>query len=189
MLMIEARKSTTYSSKEQLMKITGMTLLTLLLLPLLGWSKDLNLFFIQRSKNTNEVQYQLRVDDHCHISSTHPVSAFWQLREESPEKTKSLTELDQLAYGVVRQRVDENGVVFRLRALEQKPIKATATYDPHTGTCSPSAHVEINDQWVALERIYVQTEERRFRPKVTYIDLFGTSLVDSPIQVSERITP
>jgi hypothetical protein len=47
----------------------------------------------------------------------------------------------------------------------------------------------MNDQWVALERIYVQTEERRFRPKVTYIDLFGTSMADSPIQMSERITP
>lgn len=171
------------------MNIISMTLLTLLLLPLSGWSKDLNLFVIQRSKNTNEVQYQLRVDDHCRIISHHPVSAFWQLREDSPEKTKPLTELDQLAYGVVRQRVDENGVVFRLRALEEKPIKATATYNPHTGTCSPSVHVEMNDQWVALERIYVQTEERRFRPKVTYIDLFGTSLADSPIQMSERITP
>src|SRR4029453_3319837 len=187
--MREASTSHTFSPKEKLMNIIRMTLLTLLLLPLPGWSKDLNLFFIQRSKNTNEVQYQLRVDDHCQITSTHPVSAFWQLREESPEKTKPLTELDQLAYGVVRQRVDENWGVFGLRALEQKPIKATATYDPHTGTCAPSAHVEINAQWVALERIYVQTEERRFRPKVTYIDLFGTSVVDSPIPVSERITP
>ena len=63
----------------------GMTLLTLLLLPLPGWSKDINLFVIQRSKNTNEVQYQLRVNDRCQIVSAHPVSAFWQLREVSPD--------------------------------------------------------------------------------------------------------
>ena len=42
-------------SKEKLMHIIRMTLLTLLLLPLPGWSNDLNLFVIQRSKNTNEV--------------------------------------------------------------------------------------------------------------------------------------
>jgi uncharacterized protein DUF4833 len=166
-----------------------MTLVTLLILPLAGWSKDINLFFIQRSKNTNEVQYQLRVDDHCRIISHHPVSAFWQLREESPEKTKPLTELDQLAYGVVRQRVDENWVVFRLRALEEKRVKATATYNPHTETCSPIVHVEINTQWAALERVYVQVDGQSVRPKVQYIDIFGESLTSSPTPVRERIQP
>ena len=35
------------------MHLIRMTLLTLLLLPLPGWSTDLILFVIQRSKNTN----------------------------------------------------------------------------------------------------------------------------------------
>ena len=52
------------------MNIISMTLLTLLLLPLSGWSKDLNLFVIQRSKNTNEVQYQLHVNDRVKSSPT-----------------------------------------------------------------------------------------------------------------------
>jgi hypothetical protein len=171
------------------MNILCMALLTLLLLPLQGWSKDVPLFVIQRSKNSNEVQYQLRVDDHCRIISPHPVSAVWKLREESPETTEPLSAVDQLAYGVVRQRVDENGVVFRLRALEEKLIKVTATAQPGTGTCVPSIQVEINDQWAALERVYVQTEEQRPRPKVTYIELVGTPLEGSPLPVTERITP
>jgi Domain of unknown function (DUF4833) len=171
------------------MSIISLTLLILLLLPLPGWSTEVPLFVIQRSKNANEVQYQLRVDDQCRILSHSPVSAFWKLREERPEKTKPLTALDQLAYGVVRQRVDENGVVFRLRALEQKPIKATVTAQPDTGTCVSSVHVEMAAQWVALERIYVQTDEGRFRPTVTYIDLVGTTVEGSPSQVRERITP
>src|SRR5437016_4373912 len=80
-------------SKEKLMNIIRMTLLTLLLLPLPGWSKDLNLFVIQRSKNTNEVQYQLHVNDRCQIVSDKPVGAFWHLREVSSEKTEPLTDL------------------------------------------------------------------------------------------------
>jgi hypothetical protein len=40
-----------------------------------------------------------------------------------------------------------------------------------------------------LERIYVQTDEGRFRPTVTYIDLVGTTVEGSPSQVRERITP
>ena len=71
--------SHTFSPKEKLMNIISMTLLTLLLLPLSGWSKDLNLFVIQRSKNTNEVQYQLHVNDDCQIVSDKPVGAFWHL--------------------------------------------------------------------------------------------------------------
>ena len=80
-------------------------------------------------------------------------------------------------------------MVFRLRALEEKPLKATATVQPETGTCVPSIQVEIDDQWAALERVYVQTEEQRLRPKVTYIELVGTRLEGSPIPVTERITP
>jgi hypothetical protein len=171
------------------MPLISLTLLLLLLLPLPGWSTEVPLFVIQRSKNANEVQYQLRVDAHCQIVSDHPVSAFWRLREDRPERTKPLTELDQLAYGVVRQRVDENWVVFRLRALAEKPLKATATAQPDMGTCVASVHVEIDDHMAALERIYVQTEEGRLRPKVTYIELFGARVAGSPTPMRERITP
>jgi Domain of unknown function (DUF4833) len=171
------------------MHIISLTLLILLLLPVAGWSTEVPLFVIQRSKNANEVQYHLRVDDHCRITSNNPVSAVWKLREQSPETTEPLSALEQLAYGVRRQHVRENGVEFRLRALEEKPFTVTATYHPGTGTCVPSVQVEIQDQWAALERIYVQTDEGGFRPKVRYIDLVGTRVAGSPIPVTERITP
>src|SRR4029453_14096963 len=89
--------SHTFSPKEEQMNIISMTLLTLLLLPLSGWSKDLNLFGIQRSKNTNEVQYQLHVNDDCQIVSDKPVGAFWHLREVSSEKTEPLSDLEHMA--------------------------------------------------------------------------------------------
>src|SRR5215213_424383 len=101
--MRELRTSHTFSPKEKLMNILRMILLTLLLLPLPGWSNDLNLFVIQRSKNTNEVQYQLHVNDRCQIVSTAPVSAFWHLRAVSPETTEALTDLERMAYGVTNQ--------------------------------------------------------------------------------------
>jgi hypothetical protein len=177
------------------MNIIRMTLLTLLLLPLPGWSKDLNLFVIQRSKNTNEVQYQLHVNDRCQIVSTAPVSAFWHLRAVSPEKTAALTDLEHMAYGVTNQQVAENWVSFDLgvlehfRVLEQRRITATVHYDPQSATCTPSVQTTINGQVAALERIYVQADERRVRPKVRYIDVVGKSLASSPTQVTERIKP
>ena len=177
------------------MLIIAMTLLTLLLLSLPGWSTDLNLFVIQRSKNMNEVQYQLHVNDRCHIVSDHPVAAFWHLREVSPGTTEPLSDLEHMVYGVTNQQVAEHGVSFDLgvlehfRSLEQRSITATVSYDPHTATCAPIVQTTINGQVAALERIYVQTEERLVRPKVLYIDVFGKSLASSPIQVKERIDP
>jgi hypothetical protein len=177
------------------MNIIRMTLLALLLLPLPGWSKDLNLFVIQRSKNTNEVQYQLHVNDRCQIDSTAPVSAFWHLRAVSPETTEPLSNLEHMAYGVTNQQVAEHEVSFDLgvlehfRALEQRRITATVRYDPSSATCTPSVQTTINGQVAALERIYVQADERLVRPKVRYIDVVGTSLASSPTQVTERIEP
>ena len=167
----------------------GMTLLTLLLLPWPAWSKDLLLFFIQRSKNANEVHYQLRVDERCHIVSDKPVSALWKLREESPEKTETLSVFDQIAYGVVDQKVEDNWVSFSLKALEQKRIKASTASTPNPGTCAPIVQIDIQGQLATLERIYVQTEEGFIKPKVLYVDVFGKSLDASQTPVHERITP
>ena len=177
------------------MHIIGMTLLTLLLLPLSGWSTDLNLFVIQRSKNTNEVQYQLHVNDRCQIVSDHPVDAFWQLREVSPESTEPLSDLEYMAYGVINQKVAEHWVSFDLRileyfrALEQRSITATVRYDPQGATCTSIVQTTINGQVAALERIYVQADERLVRPKVRYIDVVGKSVASWPTQVAERIEP
>jgi hypothetical protein len=177
------------------MKRLALTLLTLLLLPLPGWSTDLHLFVIQRSKNTNEVQYQLHVNDRCHIVSDHPVDAFWRLREVSPEHTEALSDLEHMVYGVTHQQVTAHGVSFDLgvldhfRPLDLRRITATVHYDPETATCTPRVQTTINGQVAALERIYVQADERLGRPKVRYIDVIGKSLASHPTQVVERIEP
>jgi len=177
------------------MTIMSITLLILLLLSLPGWSTELTLFVIQRSKNTNEVQYQLHVNDRCHIASDTPVSAVWRLWEVSPETTAPLTDVEQMAYGVTNQQVTENGVSFDLgvldhfRPLEQRRIHATVRYDPQTATCTPIVQTTIQGQVAALERVYVQADERLIRPKVLYIDVVGRSLTVSPTHVTERIKP
>jgi hypothetical protein len=171
------------------MKMLGVLLLTVLLLPLPAWSKDLPLFVIQRSKNANEVHYYLRVDDRCRLASDTPVSAFWQLLEVRPVKTASLSVFDQMAYGVEQQRVANNEVSFSLKALEQRRIKASVTAPPQMGTCAAEAQTEIQGQRAVLERIYVQTEEGWLKPKVIYVDVFGKSLDASATPVQERMTP
>jgi hypothetical protein len=167
----------------------AIPLLLLLILPLPGWGKDLSLFVIQRSKNRNEVQYHLRVDDRCQIAADNPIGAFWKLLEDSPEKTEPLSTFDRMAYGVERQTVEGNWVSFSLKALEHKRLKASAAPVAQTGTCAPVVQTEMNGHWAALERIYVHTEEGFLKPKVLYIDLFGKTLEATPRDVTERLMP
>jgi len=171
------------------MQLRGMILLTLLLLPWPAWSADLLLFIIQRSKNANEVHYSLRVDERCRPASDTPVRAFWRLLEHNPEKTATLSFFDKMAYGIEEQLVSDHEVSFSLKALEQKRVRAKASAAPQPGTCAATAQTEIQGQWATLERIYVQTEERWPKPKVIYVDVFGTSLDASATPVHERITP
>ena len=177
------------------MKRISLTLLTLLLLPLPGWSTALTLFVIQRNKNANEVQYQLHVNDRCHLVSDHPVDAVWRLREVSPEKTEALSDLEQMVYGATNQQVTAHGVSFDLgvpdyyRPLDLRRITATVYYDPATATCTPRVQTTINGQVAALERIYVQADERLGRPKVQHIEVIGKSLASHPTPVVERIEP
>ena len=131
------KESEPNTTQELRMKPLSLILVTLLFFPLPAWSTDLLLFVIQRSKNANEVHYSLRVDDHCTLASDTPVHARWQLREESPEKTKPLSVFDQLAYGIAQQTVTENGVSFSLKALATKRMKASATPTAPPGTCAP----------------------------------------------------
>jgi hypothetical protein len=171
------------------MQMVSRLLLPLLLLPWPVWSADLPLFVIQRSKNANEVHYSLRVDDRCRLAADTPVRAVWKLLAVSPDKTASLSVFDQLAYGVTQQHVADHAVSFSLKALEQKRITARVTVPPQSGPCAAQAQTDIQGQRAVLERIYVQTEEGWLKPKVLYVDVFGTSVEARAIPVQERLTP
>src|SRR5919204_3992843 len=117
------------------------------------------------------------------------IPSFVPARE--PETTAPLSDLEHMVYGVTNQQVTEHGVSFDLgvldhfRPLEQRRITATVHYDPPSATCTPRVQTTIHGQVAALERIYVQADERLVRPKVRYIDVVGQSLASRPTHVVE----
>jgi hypothetical protein len=136
--------------KAKRMHIIGLTLLTLLLLPLPAWSKAVHLFSIQRSKNANEVHYRLHVNDHCHLVSDTPVDAVWHLWADSPEKTTPLTAVEHLAYGAVQQHVAENWVSFHLRPCHSggsKPRPFMIPTRPHVPPASTPKSMSNGPPW------------------------------------------
>ena len=153
-------------------KHTWYALAALLLLPWPVWSTDLPLFSIQRSKNANEVQYSLQVDDRCRLASATPVRAVWKLLAVSPNKTASLSVSLSWPMG------SRSGTwrIMWCRLSEGPGTEAhrrQVTGPPQSGTSAAQAQTDIQGQRALLERLYVRTEEGWLKPEVLYVDVFG----------------
>src|ERR1700722_1857962 len=62
-------------------------------------------FSIAKSENKNQVQYVIRVDDHCAPVGPAPVSAYWRMLEKGPAETAPILAREVRAYGLASQAV------------------------------------------------------------------------------------
>ncbi len=141
-----------------------------------------HLFFIERSKNKNLVQYDIRLAENNRIPDIKPVSVYWVLENGRREELNPIERL--YAYGIARQeRLDENKFKVILAGLKRVEIIVERMND------SFKAIVSINGRESILEKIYIASEEKRTGlPKVRYIDLFGRTR-GTGLPTQERIVP
>jgi len=140
-----------------------------------------HLFFIERSKNKNLVQYDVCLKDGTELIDQSPVKAYWVLENG---ETKTLNALEnQLAYGVRSQkRLGTNRYIINLAALKTRDIIVERVGDDY------KAILLIDGKPSYLEKVYVESEERwSGLPKVHYVDVFG-STVNNNTPVKERLT-
>ena len=140
------------------------------------------LFFIERSKNKNFVQYDIRFTENSDLPNSNPVNAYWVLENGSHEELNLIEK--KYAYGVARQerlgkdRFSVSLVVFKNREILVEKIGGFF-----------KAVVSISGQESILQRIYIKSEQRKIGlPKVLYIDLFGHTK-ESGVAIKERISP
>jgi hypothetical protein len=141
-----------------------------------------HLFFIERSKNKNLVQYDIRLAENNTLPDLGPVNVYWILENGRREELNPIER--EYAYGIVRQeKLDENKFKVILAGLKALEIIVERLND------SFKAMVSINGRESILEKIYIKSEEKRTGlPKILYIDLFGrTKATGLPIR--ERIAP
>jgi len=141
-----------------------------------------HLFFIERSKNKNLVQYEIRLTENSDPLDIRPVNVYWILENGRREELNPIER--EYAYGIVRQeKLDENKFKVILAGLKALEIIVERLND------SFKAMVSINGRESILEKIYIKSEEKRTGlPKILYIDLFGrTKATGLPIR--ERIAP
>ncbi len=132
-----------------------------------SWDRSDPLFIIERSKNRNYVQYDVRLtkDNELHVSN--PVTAYWVL-ENGRQKELTLIER-KYAYGIDSQeKLEQNKFRVLMVALKDREViveKINGSF---------RALVFINGVQSILEKVYIESKERLGGlPKVLYIDLFG----------------
>lgn len=170
------------------MKLTLITLLlvALALCPgtLFAVSADRagHLFFIERSKNKNLVQYDVQLTANRDLSDSRPVNVYWVLENGRREELNSIER--KYAYGIARQeRVDRDKFKVILAAFKGLEIIVEKLND------SFKAVVSINGTESILQKIYVKSEETQARlPRILYVELFGRNK-ETGRPVKERISP
>ncbi len=140
------------------------------------------LFIIQRSKNANEVHYEVQVGADGALADD-PVEAFWVMKAEGGAR-EDLTFFERkLAYGFEVMPPDSQGNrEMKLVAWEDRTIKLTKAEDGGKWR----AVTKIDGQDAYLTKLFIKTDEGGLTPEVLFIDLFGET-VDGGDPVTEHV--
>jgi hypothetical protein len=146
-----------------------------------------SLFYIQRSKNTNAIVYEVNRKPDGKINADDPVKIYW-LRYATDSTTADLTFIQRkYAYGIESKpyKNGQDAFVIQLVSYRKKNIFLL----PTSGGKSYSAFININGKVAELKRIFVATSGGTFWfPKVDYIELSGIDPVTRQKTI-ERFVP
>jgi hypothetical protein len=141
-----------------------------------------HLFCIERSKNKNLVQYDIRLKEDSDLLDPTAINVYWILENGKREELNPIEK--EYAYGIASQeKLDKDKfkvIVAGLKGLEIIVEKANDSF---------RATVSINGRESILEKVYIESEEKLTGlPKILYIDLFGRTK-EMGLPIKERIAP
>ena len=136
-------------------------------------SEPNQLFYVQRSPNSNTVIYTARLDGHGEIDRGNPVEGYWRkFNIDGSRQPLNLIER-MMAYGVRADRAQPGKpVTFAIAALPEQ--KFTVTLDTQH---RPEALAQIGSHTVKVDYIYLHVKEGGLLPDVPVLDVFGTDIV------------
>jgi hypothetical protein len=161
-----------------------LSILTVAALALLGATAYAQLtaeklFFIQRSKNANEVHYDARVTKDGTLDAKDPVEGYWLNKAEDGSRS-SITVLQKIAYGFDVEPNGNGTWKMKLKAFSERPLTLIRVGGRWRGQTT------IAGKPAYMTKLYVKTDESGVMPKVLYVDLFGEE-VGSGAAVQEHI--
>ena len=130
------------------------------------------LFYVQRSPNSNTVIYAARLDAKGAIRGSDPIEAFWRKFNIDGSKQPLNFIERMMAYGVRTDRTKAGApVTFTIAALPER--KLTLNLDANK---RPQALMQIGARTVKLAYVYLHVVEGGLMPSVPELDIFGTDI-------------
>jgi hypothetical protein len=130
------------------------------------------LFYVQRSPNSNTVIYAARLDAKGALDKNEPVEGFWR-KFNIDDSKQPLNFIERMmAYGVKQARTDKNGVTtFTIAALPERSI--TLNMD---AAGKPQALMKAGKHTIKLSYVYLHVVEGGLMPDVPKLEIFGTDI-------------
>ncbi len=130
------------------------------------------LFYVQRSPNSNTVIYAARLDAKGALDKSEPVEGFWRKFNIDGSKQPLNFIERMMAYGVKQARTDKNGVTtFTIAALPERSI--TLNMD---AAGKPQALMQAGKHTIKLSYVYLHVVEGGLMPEVPKLEIFGTDI-------------
>jgi hypothetical protein len=140
------------------------------------------LFHIERNKNPNIAVYDAQVHSNGSLYTEEPIIAYWLMMAEDGRRQELNTIEKKLAYGFKTENASKDSVVMKLSADIGRDLKVLLVEDVYR------AVIKIDSVKAYLERIYIMAVEKPPRPKVQYMELFGTDIISGE-DLYEKILP
>ena len=130
------------------------------------------LFYVQRSPNSNTVIYTARLDAKGNLDRSTPVEGFWRKFNIDGSK-QPLNFIERaMAYGVrLDSRKTGKPVTFSIAALPERKVTVSLDNDHR-----PQALMQIGSHLVKVAYVYLQVVEDGLLPKIPSLDIFGTDI-------------
>jgi hypothetical protein len=130
------------------------------------------LFYIQRSPNSNTVIYAAGLDVAGNLKRDAPVEVFWRKFNIDGSKQPLNFMERMMAYGVKLDRpAAGQPISFSIAPLPER--KLTLSLD---GQHRPQALMQIGNHKVKVAYVYLHVVEGGLMPKVPELDIFGTDI-------------
>jgi len=144
------------------------------------------LFYLQRTTNTNTVIYALNVNAAGKLDESTPVKVFW-IRYPEGGMRKELNFIQKaFAYGTMSEKNKDESYTIQLVAYKKKELYLRKS---PTGN-SYRMYTLINRRNAELNRVFIRIDPggTLFKPNVAYIELRGTDVATGKY-IIERFKP
>lgn len=144
------------------------------------------LFYLQRTTNTNTVVYTLNVNDKGVLDESTPVKVFW-IRYPEGGMRKELNFIQKaFAYGTISKKNKDGSFTIQLVAYKKKEFILRKSASDN----SYKLYTSINNKESEIKRIFIKIDPggTLFNPNIAYVEMKGKeSLNNKPIM--ERFKP